>query len=60
LRAGLLLRYHSGNLYGTSNAAAFKQQQLEILYEGERHCISAVAFMVAGADLNRRPLGYAI
>jgi hypothetical protein len=26
---------------------------------GERHCISAVAFVVAGVDLNHRPLGYA-
>jgi hypothetical protein len=27
-------------------------KQLEILYEGERHCISAVVFVVAGEDLN--------
>ena len=29
----------------------------EASVRGERHCISAVAFMVVGADLNRRPLG---
>ena len=37
-------------LYGTSNAAALRRQQLEILYEGERQCISAVAFAGGGGE----------
>jgi len=43
---------------GGSHGGGYKltERRFAWLVKGERHCISALAFTVAGADLNRRPL----